>query len=131
MQILLSQRHTVHASFFVSKFTVPTGLNLIVSHTANRVLVPVLRVELSNVDKGSWSHLINEVQCYSSLPNFHLFGLPVFPILISDLVHTLLQSPSSLILLPVFLTLPSGETLNIQSSQPKNRSLSLTKAGKA
>ena len=54
---------------------------------------------------GRCPHLIDEVQGYSSLPDFHLFGLPVFPILVPDLVHTLLQPPSSLIFLPVFLTL--------------------------
>lgn len=50
-------------------------------------------------------HLINEVQCHSPLPYFHLFGFPVFSVLIPDFIYTLLQPPSCLVLLPVLLTL--------------------------
>lgn len=54
---------------------------------------------------GSEPYFINEVQCHSSLPYFHLFGFPIFSILISDFIYTLLQPPSCLVLLPVLLTL--------------------------
>lgn len=50
-------------------------------------------------------HLINEVQCHSPLPYFHLFGFPVFSVLIPDFIYTLLQPPSCFVLLPVLLTL--------------------------
>lgn len=71
------------------------------------VNAPYIFVKLNTLGNvtGRRSHLVDEVQGNSSLPDFHLFGLPVFSILVPDLVHTLLQPPSGLVFLPVFLTL--------------------------
>lgn len=54
---------------------------------------------------GGEPYFVNEVQCHSPLPYFHLFGFPIFSVLISDFIYALLQPPSRLILLPVLLTL--------------------------
>ena len=111
------------------------------SQGSGGVNAPSTFVKLNTVGDvtGRCYHLVNEVQGYSSLPDFHLFGLPVFSILVPDLVHTLLQPPSRLIFLPVFLTLQrpsprsrmlrhSGiKTLNtqVQSSESKRWNLNV------
>lgn len=50
-------------------------------------------------------NLVYEIQSHSSLPDLHFFWLPVFSILGTNAIHTLLQPSSSLIFLPVLLPL--------------------------
>lgn len=50
-------------------------------------------------------YLVNKVERYGSLPDPHLFGLPVLPVLGPDAVHALLQPPGGLVLLPILLAL--------------------------
>lgn len=97
--------------------TLGVGLSPVLSMGPRGVNAPYIFVKLNtsgNVTDRRL-HLVDEVQGNSSLPDFHLFGLPVFSILVPDLVHTLLQPPSGLVFLPVFLTL--------QRPNPKGRLL--------
>ena len=45
---------------------------------------------------------------HSHLPDFHLFGLPVVRVLSSNRIHSSLQPPRGLVLLPVLLALDLG-----------------------
>ena len=49
--------------------------------------------------------LVNEVESHCPLTNPHLLGLPILTVLGPNLVHTLVESPGRLVLLPIFLSL--------------------------
>ena len=58
--------------------------------------------------------LVNEVESHCPLANPHLLGLPILTVLGPNLVHTLVESPGRLILLPIFLSLT---TIHININQ--------------
>lgn len=75
-----------------------------------------MRLHLSRVDINAtlfitvshqWIvlYLINEIESHSSLSDSHLFGLPVVPVVGTDLVYALVQVTGCLVLLPIFFSL--------------------------
>ena len=61
----------------------------------------VLKCSINN----TISYLVYKVHGHGSLSNSHLFRFPVFPILGSDLISTLMKLTSNFVLLPIFLSL--------------------------
>lgn len=80
---------------------------------------------MRKVKEEPYPHFVNEVKRNSPLPHFHLFGLPVFSVLISNPIYTFLQSSSCLIFLPVFFTLQRQITSNNMMACSRLRDSSL------
>lgn len=67
------------------------------------------------------TYFIYKIQRHSSLPDPHLFWLPVIPILSTNSIDTFLQAPGGLILLPIFLPLNKNTTKCLISRKKDNR----------
>lgn len=85
--------------------TLATGLNSAFGTDTQHSPVFPAGWERQEECAGKEPYFVDEVQRHSSLPHFHLFGFPVFSILIPDFIYALLQPPCCLVLLPVLLTL--------------------------
>lgn len=71
------------------------------------------------------THFVNKIQRHSSLPDPHLFWLPVFPILSTDSINTFLQASGGLILLPILLPLHKNNLILVSLIPRKKENSSI------